>query len=184
MVLLRDVGPVEARINPFGDNVNLNARSVHGLRRMYHRLRNHFERIRWYSYMTCVKWKVISIHLETMLISTQDRCTVCIECNIGSENHFGRTRWYTYMTWIKLKLILVHLETVLMSTQDRCTVCVERVIDLEIILEAPNGTPTVHVSSGGSLGSVSRYCSSWHKIGARFVPNIPQTWKSFWVHQW
>jgi hypothetical protein len=32
MVLLRDVGLVEGRIGPFGDNVNLNARSVHGLR--------------------------------------------------------------------------------------------------------------------------------------------------------
>jgi hypothetical protein len=38
MVLLRDVGQVEARIGPFVDNVSLNARSVHGLRRMYHRL--------------------------------------------------------------------------------------------------------------------------------------------------
>jgi hypothetical protein len=85
IVLLRDVGPVEARIGPFGDNVNLNARSVHGLRRMYHRLRNHFERTRWYSYVTWVKWKVVSIHLETMLISTQDRCMVCVECTIGSE---------------------------------------------------------------------------------------------------
>jgi hypothetical protein len=85
IVLLRDVGPVEARIGPFGDKVNLNARSVHGLRQMYHRLGNHFERTRWYSYVTWVKWKVVSIHLETMLISTQDRCTVCVKCTIGSE---------------------------------------------------------------------------------------------------
>jgi hypothetical protein len=42
MVLLRDVGQVEACIGPFGDNVNLDAISVHGLRRMYHRLKNHF----------------------------------------------------------------------------------------------------------------------------------------------
>jgi hypothetical protein len=78
------------------------------------------------------------------------------------------------MTWIKFKLILVHLETVLMSTQDRCTVCAERVIGLEIISDAPDGTPTVHGPSGGLFGSVSRYYSSWHKTGARFVPNIPQ----------
>ena len=26
-------------------------------------------------------------------------------------------------------------------TQDRCTVCTERTIGLEIILDAPNGTP-------------------------------------------
>jgi hypothetical protein len=24
--------------------------------------------------------------------------------------------------------------------------------------------------------------SSWHKKGARFVPNVPQAWKSFWTH--
>jgi hypothetical protein len=85
MVLLHDVGPVEGRIGPFGDNVNLNARSMHGLRRMYHRLGNHFECTRWYFYVTWVKWKVVSIHLEIMLISTQDQCTVCVECTIGSE---------------------------------------------------------------------------------------------------
>jgi hypothetical protein len=46
MVLLCDLGQVEGHIDPFGDNVNLDARSVHGLRRMYHRLRNHFGRTR------------------------------------------------------------------------------------------------------------------------------------------
>jgi hypothetical protein len=33
---------VEARFNPFGDSANLDARLVHVLRRMYHRLRNYF----------------------------------------------------------------------------------------------------------------------------------------------
>ena len=23
---------------------------------------------------------------------------------------------------------------------------------------------------------------SWRKIGARFAPNVPQAWKSFWAH--
>jgi hypothetical protein len=32
-------------LQPFGDIVNLNARLVHGLRRMYHGLRNHFGRM-------------------------------------------------------------------------------------------------------------------------------------------
>jgi hypothetical protein len=61
-----------------------------------------------------------------------------------------------------------------MSTQDRCTVCAEHVIGLEIISHAPDGTPTVHGSSGGSFGSISRYYSSWHNTGAGFVPNVPQ----------
>ena len=32
-----------------------------------------------------VKWKLVSVHLETVLILTQDRCTVCIERTIGFE---------------------------------------------------------------------------------------------------
>ena len=35
--------------------------------------------------MTRVKWKLISVHLEIVPILTQDRCTVCGECTIGSE---------------------------------------------------------------------------------------------------
>jgi class 3 adenylate cyclase len=42
MVLLGDVGQVEACFGPFGDSVNLDARQVHGLHRMYHGPVNHF----------------------------------------------------------------------------------------------------------------------------------------------
>jgi hypothetical protein len=42
MVLLGDEAEVEARFSPFGDSANLDTRLVHDLRRMYHRLRNHF----------------------------------------------------------------------------------------------------------------------------------------------
>jgi hypothetical protein len=38
MVLLGDVAQLEACIGPFGDSANLDAREVHGLRQMYHRL--------------------------------------------------------------------------------------------------------------------------------------------------
>ena len=30
-------------------------------------------------------WKLILVHLETVLISTHDRCTVCAERTIGLE---------------------------------------------------------------------------------------------------
>jgi hypothetical protein len=43
MVHLVDEAQVEARFGPFGDSTNLDARLVHGLRRTYHRLGNHFE---------------------------------------------------------------------------------------------------------------------------------------------
>ena len=49
MVLLGDEAQLEARFGSFGDSANLDARSVHGLRRMYHGLRNYFGRTRWNS---------------------------------------------------------------------------------------------------------------------------------------
>ena len=35
--------------------------------------------------MTRLKWKLVSICLEIVLILMQDRCTVCAERTIGSE---------------------------------------------------------------------------------------------------
>jgi hypothetical protein len=32
-----------------------------------------------------LNWKLVSVHLEIVLILTQDRCTVCAERSIGSE---------------------------------------------------------------------------------------------------
>ena len=36
--------------------------------------------------MTRLKWKVVPVHLEIVLILTQDRSTVCIERTMGLEN--------------------------------------------------------------------------------------------------
>ena len=80
MVPLGDEAQVEAHFDTFGDSANLGARLVHSLRRTYHRLGNHFGRNRWYSYMTLVKWKLVPVLLEIVLITTQDRYTVCAEC--------------------------------------------------------------------------------------------------------
>ena len=44
MLLLGDEAQVEAHFSPCGDSANLDARSVHGLHRTYHRLRNRFGR--------------------------------------------------------------------------------------------------------------------------------------------
>ena len=35
--------------------------------------------------MTRVKWKLVSVHLEIVLVLVQDRCTVCAEHTIASE---------------------------------------------------------------------------------------------------
>jgi hypothetical protein len=36
-------------------------------------------------------WKVVSVYLEIVLISMQDRCTVCTEHTIGSKIILGTT---------------------------------------------------------------------------------------------
>jgi hypothetical protein len=46
-------------------------------------------------------WKVSSIHLEIVLILTQDRCTVCTK----------RTK----VIWVMCNLVSVHLEMMLVS---------------------------------------------------------------------
>ena len=91
--------------------------------------------------MTWVLWNLILVYLETVFASVPYRCTVCAERTLEILKHLGRTRWNSYMTWLKWKLVLVHLEIVLILTQERYTVCAERTIGLEIILEAPDGTP-------------------------------------------
>jgi hypothetical protein len=32
-----------------------------------------------------VKWKLVSVHLEIVLVSAQDRCMVCAECTSGMK---------------------------------------------------------------------------------------------------
>ena len=44
-------------------------------------------------------------------------------------------------TWVMWNLVSVRLATVLVSAQDRRTVYAKRTIELEIVLDAPNGTP-------------------------------------------
>ena len=46
MVLVGDEAQLEPRFGPLGDSANLDARSVHGLRRRYHKLGNRFGRTR------------------------------------------------------------------------------------------------------------------------------------------
>jgi hypothetical protein len=52
---------------------------------MYHRLRNCFERTRWYSNVMRLRGKLVSFILEIVLILMQDRCTICANRTIGME---------------------------------------------------------------------------------------------------
>ena len=89
-----------------------------------------------------VKRNLVSIHLEIVLISAQDRCMVCTECNTGVEIALRTPGWYSRVMYVKLKLVLVRLGIVLVSARDRCMVCAEHRKGLEIILGATEGTPT------------------------------------------
>jgi hypothetical protein len=55
------------------------------LHRMYHGHENIFRHTRWYFYLMLVEWKLISVHLEIVLLLTQYRCMVYTEYTIGPE---------------------------------------------------------------------------------------------------
>ena len=58
---------------------------MHGLHHTYHRLRDHFERTRWYSLVMRLKWKLISVHLEMLVVLVQDRCMIGAKRTVGSD---------------------------------------------------------------------------------------------------
>jgi hypothetical protein len=51
-------------------------------------------------------------------------------------------------------LVMVCLEMVLILTQDICMVCAERTMGLEIVFDAPDGTPRWRGSSGCLFRSI------------------------------
>ena len=89
--------------------------------------------------MTLVLTNHVSVRLEMVLVSVQDRCTICAKRTIGLE------------TVLDALMVLLGDEAqvqahfgvflVLVLTQDRCAVCAERTIGSEIVLDAPDGTP-------------------------------------------
>jgi hypothetical protein len=84
MGLLGDEAQVEARFGPFGDSATLDARLVYGLRRTYRSLRNSIGGTRWNSQVRWVMWNLVWICFEIVLVSVQDRCSVCVKRTIGS----------------------------------------------------------------------------------------------------
>jgi hypothetical protein len=85
MELLGNVSHLESRFSLFGDGVSVGAREVHGLRQMYHRLKNHFGHTRWNFSVTWVLWNLVLVHLETVLVSVQDMRVVC--ANVLQQQH-------------------------------------------------------------------------------------------------
>jgi hypothetical protein len=84
-------------------------------------------------------WKLTSFHLETVLVSVQDKCIVCAKRTIGLEIILDASGGTPRRRSSSASLVC--LEIVLILAQDRCTVCVERTIGSKIILDSPHGTP-------------------------------------------
>ena len=86
MVCLGDKVQVVARFGPFRDSANLDAKSVHGLCRTYHRFGKSF----WTHPMELLGYvghlESGSVRLEMVLVLVQDRCTVCAKRTIGSDS--------------------------------------------------------------------------------------------------
>ena len=86
-------------------------------------------------------WNLVSVRLEIVLVSVQDRCTVCAKRTIGLDIIFTTS------------MVLLGEEAQVEArfspcgdsgnlTQDRCLVCAEHTIGLEIVVDALDGTPT------------------------------------------
>jgi hypothetical protein len=114
-----------------------------------------------------VKWKLISVSFEIVIISTQDRCMVCVGHAIdlviilgapdGTPKQCGSSGRSLRFSWRRCQ-----------SQRDRCKVGSECTIGMEIILGIPNRIPRLRGSNGSSFRSAWRFCQSQHKIGARF----------------
>jgi hypothetical protein len=91
MKLLADFGHVESHFSPFGDSANLDARLVHGLRRTYHRLRNHFGRNRWKSEVGHVESRFgpFEDHVSAGARQVHGMCLKYPKL----RNHFRCTQW-------------------------------------------------------------------------------------------
>ena len=87
--------------------------------------------------MTWVKWNPVSDRLEIVLVSVQDRCTVCAERTIGSEFDLDAPDGTPRMTWVLWNFVSDHLEIVLVSVPNRCIVCAKHTIGSDIVFNAP-----------------------------------------------
>jgi hypothetical protein len=73
--------------------------------------------------MTRLKWKLVSVCLEIVLILTQRWVHYLRRMYHRLENVFGQSRWNSYVMWVMSNLVLVCSEMVLVLMQDRPTVC-------------------------------------------------------------
>ena len=81
-------------------------------------------------------WKLVSVRLEVVLVSAQDRCTVAL--NVPRQ---WKSIWAHPMVLLanggEEEAHFIRLEIVLISSQDRCMVCTECTTCVEITLGTP-----------------------------------------------
>jgi hypothetical protein len=102
--------------------------------------------------VTRLKWKLVSVLLDIVLILTQDRCTICVERTIGSKIVLNSPDGTPRLHGSHEISLLFCFETVLVSVRDRCMVCARRTIALEIVLDALNCTTRCQATSGARCG--------------------------------
>jgi hypothetical protein len=87
-----------------------------------------------------VKWKLISVYLEIVFISTQDRCMVCTERAIGSKIVLGASDG-TPWDMGQVEACFGPFEDTINLGAREVQVYTKCTTSLDIILVAPNGTP-------------------------------------------
>ena len=90
--------------------------------------------------MTCVMWNLVLVCSKTVLVSVQDRRTVCAKCTIGLEIILD-TPDGTPTCCGSSGSLFRSIWRLLVSVQDRCTVGANRTIGSEILLDEPDGSP-------------------------------------------
>ena len=88
--------------------------------------------------MTRLKWNLVSVCLEIVLVLVQDRCTVCAKHTIGSEIILDAPDGTPRSRGSSESSFSIHLETVLVSVHGLGQIY----HGSEIGLDAPDGTPT------------------------------------------
>jgi hypothetical protein len=76
------------------------------------------------------------------------------------------------MTWVMLNIVSILMETVLVSVQDRGTICAKRTIGSEIILNAPDGAPSVEAYVEAHFGPFGDSAN----LDARLVHDLHRTY--------
>jgi hypothetical protein len=105
--------------------------------------------------VTWLLWNLILVHLEMVLVSEQDRCTVCAKYTIGLEIVLDAP--------VGTSMYEVQGEARFIPFGDsvnhdvRCRVCTKCTMGSKIVLDAPDGTSRRRGSCGILFWSIWRW---------------------------